>query len=208
MANTNIYAMTDSWNNAGVVFTAIRMDVTDTASNASSLLLDLLVGGVSKASIDKNGKALFANSLLIPNSVSLNGIIGGVTVAAGNVYSFGSSNVNSPDVLLWRDAAGVLAQRDGINPQTSRLYNTFTDASNGEWFGLDWKTTANVARLRMVANGTGTARPIAIDAFQKAGAAVAGDIPTGTFAVVRDTAGLTTKLIYNNAGTLMTVALA
>jgi len=62
-------------------------------------------------------------------------------------------------------------------------------------------------RIRSENAGTGTNRVIAIDGFAKAGAAVAGDIPTGTWALVRDTSGSTTKLVYNNAGTLMTVAL-
>jgi len=47
-----------------------------------------------------------------------------------------------------------------------------------------------------------------IIAGTKAGAPVAADIPSGTFAVIRDTTNSTTKLYYNNAGTLQSVALA
>lgn len=36
------------------------------------------------------------------------------------------------DLILTRDAANILAQRNGVNPQAFRLYNTFTDASNYE----------------------------------------------------------------------------
>jgi len=42
----------------------------------------------------------------------------------------------------------------------------------------------------------------------KAGAVVAADIPAGQAAVIRDTTNNTTKLYYNNAGTLISVALA
>ncbi|MBK8200355.1 MAG: hypothetical protein IPK75_18565 [Acidobacteria bacterium] len=51
----NIYDMADTWNNGATTFTAIKMNVTDTASNAASLLLDLQVGGTSKASVKKDG---------------------------------------------------------------------------------------------------------------------------------------------------------
>ena len=43
-----------------------------------------------------------------------------------------SSVASSKDTLLYRDAAGILAQRNGTNAQTFRLYNTYTDASNFE----------------------------------------------------------------------------
>lgn len=42
------------WNTSGTP-TAITLDVTDTASNAASLLLDLRVGGVSQFAISKSG---------------------------------------------------------------------------------------------------------------------------------------------------------
>lgn len=51
----NVYDMTDTWNNAGTVFTAIKMAVTDTASQSTSNLLDLLVGANSRFRIQKDG---------------------------------------------------------------------------------------------------------------------------------------------------------
>lgn len=55
MANTNIYDMTDTWNAGGTTFTSIKMNVTDTASAAASLLMDLQVGSASKFSVAKDG---------------------------------------------------------------------------------------------------------------------------------------------------------
>jgi hypothetical protein len=52
---TNIYNMVDTWNASGTTFYAIKMDVTNTASAAGSLLLDLQVAGISKFKVDKNG---------------------------------------------------------------------------------------------------------------------------------------------------------
>jgi hypothetical protein len=50
-----IYEMTDTWNSSSGVFNAIKMNVTDTASHADSMLMDLQVSGVRKFGIDKNG---------------------------------------------------------------------------------------------------------------------------------------------------------
>jgi len=50
--------LSQTWNNSVVAFRGLQYNVTDTASNASSLLMDLQVGGVSRARINKAG-ALF-----------------------------------------------------------------------------------------------------------------------------------------------------
>jgi hypothetical protein len=51
---SNIYAMADTWNNAATVFTALQMNVTDTASNVASKLMDLQIGGVSRFAVGKD----------------------------------------------------------------------------------------------------------------------------------------------------------
>lgn len=61
---------TATWNNAAVTFKGISLNVTDTASNAASLLLDLLVSSVSKAKIDKTGKLTLAGDL-VTNGITL-----------------------------------------------------------------------------------------------------------------------------------------
>ncbi len=48
---------TQTWNDVAVPFTGILLNVTDTASTATSRLLDLQVGGVSKYIVDKAGLA-------------------------------------------------------------------------------------------------------------------------------------------------------
>jgi hypothetical protein len=47
-------------------------------------------------------------------------------------WATGASNASNVDLALARDAANTLAQRNGTNAQTYRLYNTYTDASNYE----------------------------------------------------------------------------
>lgn len=58
----SIYDMADTWNDGGTTFAAIKMDVTDTASNAESLLLDLLVGTSKKFEVKKDGALRIYNA--------------------------------------------------------------------------------------------------------------------------------------------------
>lgn len=53
---SNIFNLTDTWNDGGATFDAIKMDVTDTASATDSRLLNLSVGGVEKFIVNKNGQ--------------------------------------------------------------------------------------------------------------------------------------------------------
>ena len=58
---TNIYDLADTWNDGATEFTSIKMDVTDTASLSTSMLIDLQVGGVSQFSVDKAGNITGSN---------------------------------------------------------------------------------------------------------------------------------------------------
>jgi hypothetical protein len=81
-------------------------------------------------------------------------------------------------------------------------------ATNYERAILDWNPTANIFRIGSQASGTGvTIRLIAIDGFSKAGAPAAGDLPAGSFAVIDDTSGNQTWLVFNKAGTIRKVQL-
>lgn len=86
--------------------------------------------------------------------------------AVGDTYSLPRSTALaatvtfgwSTDLVLHRDAANTLAQRNGITAQTFNLYNTYTDASNYE--RLEVKYSANIAILQSLAAGTGTVRTL------------------------------------------------
>jgi hypothetical protein len=52
------HTITQTWNDAGVTFTAIDLSITSTASAAASLLLNLRVGGASVLSVTKTGVIL------------------------------------------------------------------------------------------------------------------------------------------------------
>jgi hypothetical protein len=186
-----IYNMADTWADAGVTFTAIKMNVTDTASNAASLLMDLQVGGVSIASVRKNGLALFGPTAAFVNGIGIGtpsvNVGAGANVAsnfAGGQVNIWDSNLNvaslnagglalrstgtvawgsgtsvaTADLFLARDAANTLAQRNGVNAQAFRVYNTFTDASNYERGFARW--SSNELQIGTENAGTGAARDL------------------------------------------------
>lgn len=197
MPTTNIYDMADAWNDAGTDFTAIGMDVTDTASGAGSKLLDLKVGGATKFSVSKTGQAKFEmnnRTIEISNDYGLrltsgSGLpithgttpiaVGHLTYGLGvNILSFGTAT-GAATRLQQDDVLHKLALRNGTNPQEFRVYNTYTDASNYERASLKWD--ANVWKMRAEAAGTGTPREFQISAGSLDQVRVYSEASTGAF---------------------------
>lgn len=189
-ARTNIGLELDvvkTWNNAGTVFTGLKLDVTDTASDASSAVLDMQVGGSSKFRVSKSGQitALAGGLTWLQQSdnstwsVSTAGVGGtpraswkseGFQVPADGLFAFtnGSNGNGTTDVILRRDAANTLALRNGTASQTSRIYGTYTDASNYERGFLQADT--NGFTIGHESLGTGTKRSVRILGQSLAGA--------------------------------------
>lgn len=187
----NIFDFADTWNDGATTFNGIKLDVTDTASDAASKLIDLQVGGTSRFSVNKNGtltlpeneRIAFGTFFNIVSSGDRNCALGDsatqlwiglneTIVAPLNGYfgigGYGASVGAEPTarVRLYDDADHVLGQRNGVNPQASRLYNTYTNASNYERGGLRW--SSNVLELFSEAAGTGTARNVALNGANRA----------------------------------------
>lgn len=65
-----IYDLLDTWNNAGTVFSGIKLNVTNTASAAGSKLIDLQIGGSTFFNVDKSGQvALLAGTAAGPTLI-------------------------------------------------------------------------------------------------------------------------------------------
>lgn len=64
-ASAPLLDMSQTWNNAAVTFTGLKLNVTDTTSVTASLLMDLQVGTVSRFSVNKGGVVTFASGLNI-----------------------------------------------------------------------------------------------------------------------------------------------
>jgi hypothetical protein len=164
----SILNLEQTWNTSGTP-TAIKLNVTDTASNANSLLMDLEVSGLNRFSISKNGlTTIGAPDTAVPfQLIKLVNQYGdcGFTVGGGarlDILSYGNavaSFFSNPggvsiaadtfrigtNLLLNRDADNIFAQRNGVNPQAFRLYNTYTSSTNFERLNLRWDT--NVVKI-------------------------------------------------------------
>lgn len=116
------------------------------------------------------GRAGFGNSVAI--GYTSGGSFGpGVITLANGGYAFTNSTaltnglVSGNDVIMRRDAAGVLALNVGVSAQGFRVYNTAdaaTAPTNYERGVFDWQTTTNVLTIGTQAGGTGTVRTLAL----------------------------------------------
>lgn len=112
----DIYNLTDTWNAGGTTFTAIKMDVTDTASAAASALLDLQVGASSKFKITKAGNIVGPSGVVTtwtgPSAVSFD-----VTVYFGNTTAAASRMSARADVgfVVKSDYGYLFSSTTGAN---------------------------------------------------------------------------------------------
>ena len=133
-ASASFMDLAGTWNTSGTP-TAIKLNITDTASNAASLLMDLGTGGgsfVSRFKVQKNGDTTFnltGGSISINNA---NGIdVGTFNLARVNSVQFGAGN----DLILGRrtaanlrlgaaDAAAPVAQTLSVQSVVAGTTNT------------------------------------------------------------------------------------
>lgn len=93
VASAPLLDLTQTWNNAAVVFTGLRANFTPTASNAGSLLLDLQNAGATQWSVRQDGIVTQAGALNITaGGVNLNGT-GNILVANGGFRINGVNGV-------------------------------------------------------------------------------------------------------------------
>jgi hypothetical protein len=176
----SILNLEQTWNTTGTP-TAIKLNVTDTASNGSSNLMDLQVSGVSKFKVNKAG-SIAATELTVTNGelkffggvnnrfyagsegrLNYRGValeLQGNNASPPGVLSFYTSYLQGPNLV--GEANGVIAQMNGINPQAFRLYNTYTSSTNFERLNLRW--TSNILKIG-TEKGTegGTARSLQLE---------------------------------------------
>jgi hypothetical protein len=183
----NLLDLAGTWNTTGAP-SGIKLAITDTASNAASLPVNVLLDGTSIFNLNKRGDvevpqsqdynlpsfkmagfetgiSLTSNTrvALVSNGTGVFGIHfqTGALVKTSLPLGWSNTDVNgSADTLLWRDAANTLALRNGASPQALNLYNTYTSASSYERSFARWN--ANVFEIGTAAAGAGTARDIAL----------------------------------------------
>ena len=137
-AATSSLSIAQTWNTTGTP-TAFDLNVTDTASNATSLLMNLRTDGVSRFRVTKFGSVTIANNFF---------------QTSGSIQAGASFNIGG-DTYLFRDAANTLALRNGTNAQAFNVYQSFTDASNYTRGKLS--AASSIVGLTAESAGTGSA---------------------------------------------------
>jgi len=80
---------------------------------------------------------------------------------AGSETVGGTSTIGSLNTALLSPTGNTIEQRNGASPQSLRVYNTYTDASNYERLFVGY--SGNQAYLTTQSGGTGVARPLNIN---------------------------------------------
>lgn len=155
-ASQPVLDISQTWNNAGVNFTAAKVNVTNTASGSASKLADLQIGGSSVWSVRKD--AAIINTVTAYNipwfmgrsfyltddyegSQGVGFYVAGVNSANINAYGvktfwggvFGWAqfpNSTNPDTGVGRNAAGVVEVNNGTAGQYRDLVTRSTFATN------------------------------------------------------------------------------
>jgi hypothetical protein len=112
------------------------------------------VNGVRQFHIASDGSinTLYGSVTTGFNAILLH--VGGIDIRYGKYLGFAVA-AGSPDLYLERDAANTLAQRNGTNAQTSRIYNTYTSATNFERAKIEWASnTLRIGTEKGSAGGT------------------------------------------------------
>ena len=130
---------------------------TLTISSASGQNLALNVGGGGGLS-SNGGLSLTSGSFLGRNSIC------SLYLTSGGQMGFGptSDNTGTNDASLFRDAAGILAQRNGTSAQAFRVYNTYPGTTADEWGAFDFKTNAGTLTIGTQRLSTGGLRNVSI----------------------------------------------
>ena len=211
MATVNISAMAKTWNDAGTTFTAIGLDVTDTASNAASRFIDFEIGSSSVYQVLKSGS--FANFNAYTDDSNYER---GIIQWDSNVFEITSEAVGTGTQrqMKWGYGnrsfeTGAVAGLDAVifNSNYIRVEQIAGNAARIFWIntndgvrlasglGLTWSNSATNAALT---EDTGLIR-------NAAGVIKATDGSTGIgeiiFKVPTSDPGITGAL-WNNAGTL------
>jgi hypothetical protein len=126
MANMYINAMSALWNNGATVYSAIKMNVSRSASAAGSKLIDLQVNGAPIFNVDYEGNVETKKDVKLPSAGVLNFNSGDITIThtpneltfGGGTYIFDgattllnttSTSTADPILTIFRDSASPAA---------------------------------------------------------------------------------------------------
>jgi len=209
--------LSQTWNASGSAFTALKLNVTNTASANTSALVDFQLGGTSYFKVTRGGSTGLTSEWICSGS-SLDMSVGGhrqfraysstsqpFYIEANGGLTLTPDNNGSAVATIQAEAANTLAQRNSTNAQTIRLYRTFSTTANYERLSMSTSAT----RYSIIAESqTGSLRPIEVSAYTSASDPTSSDITSGTFGVWKNSGTSAVKLWFNDGGTMKSVALS
>jgi len=170
-ASTPVLDLRQTWNNAAVTFTGLKLNIPTSTFAGASMLLDLQYAGISQFFV---------------NTAGVVEVTGAARVKSNSGYlSLGTSY----DVRLERGAANTLDLRNGANAQTFQVFGTYTDSSNYRRL-RSTMTTGGAATIAAEGLGTGVSGNQLL--FSQNGAQVLGFSTTGNAAFAQSISILAT----------------
>lgn len=151
----SIGALSATWNDVLTTFTAVKYNVTDTASAAGSLLADLQIGGSSRFSVSKAGNVSAAGFV---RSASASGGVGYATGAGGTVTQATSK---STGVTLDKICGEIVMNNAALNRGTAvsfTLTNSTIAATDVVVVNIKSAATANAYSVDVTAVAAGSCR--------------------------------------------------
>lgn len=143
------FTIRQGWNNGAVVFTGILFNATNITSSASSLLMDLQVGGVSQMNVSRSGVTTTTGSLTTGGLISSGS---SVSVTATSPYLISTrGRISCPSDGI------ILLQNNAVNDFSRLQFGLTTSAApslkrNGA--GLDVRLADDSAYALIVSGGT------------------------------------------------------
>lgn len=122
-----------TWNSAPTIFSALKVNVTDTSSDSSSLLFDLQKDSSSLFNISKSGQVSSTGPF----------VVGGQTVlrnSSGNLVLGNSSNTTSTTIYGSITAGGVVNFNNQLNLNSLLVGGIGSSSTGGT---LDWNDSTN-----------------------------------------------------------------
>lgn len=147
--------ITQTWPAAYGVYDGIFYHLTNVGgADTDAYVMRLRVASTDVLTMTRSGKFAVTASISASSisSATISTQTDGVIATSGANSYMNPAGANG--ARLYGDAAHVLAQRNGVNAQTSRLYGTYTDVSNYRRL-TKTMSAAGVAEIKPEGAGTG-----------------------------------------------------
>jgi hypothetical protein len=125
---TNMIDLAGTWNTTGVP-TALRLNMTNTASNSASRLLDLLVGGSSRVGVRVDGTIITGRSGAFSGGAALFAETSNFTICRADFANFSEvirASLNGGSVIVGAWDGARFGTRIGFGAGISAIGGTFT----------------------------------------------------------------------------------